>query len=519
MITVHENEILNAIPNGEEVTAVFFMGKDKAPGLDGLPPSFYSHHWNIVQADLIEMVTHFFTHLELHQFINNTSIVLVPKKDSPAFVNDYRPIALCNVAYKVMSKIIETRLRVLLHKFISPNQATFVKGRHIIENTMIAREIVHSMNRKKGKGGFMLIELDLEKAYEKMEWEFINSVLLKLGFSSPFTMWIRACILVDEIKLLLNCSIVGKFNSEQGLRQGDPLSPSLFILAAKTLSRLLIDKENNGLIKGFKLARNRATLNHLMFVDDIVLFGQASLREARSFLDCLASWDEKNEQEGHLLGFTFVYISQKNGGYSTDCGSCPKAYSRMEGQTFVKDNLQPTPHLDASGGISMISNFISQNHLNEELVKHCFVNEDAKRILNITLPNRPSKDFWLWLPEPNESKWLSPPAGWMLCNTGVAIGDSQSIGATVYSNEDGVVTKIFTFRIDHYDPFIGEFATLCGGAEATGNLGYRNVIFQCDSTNAVFAVQRKLSKIHTLHHNIQDLVNNFLSSVGKLNLW
>uniref|UniRef100_A0A803PDZ2 Reverse transcriptase domain-containing protein n=1 Tax=Cannabis sativa TaxID=3483 RepID=A0A803PDZ2_CANSA len=106
---------------------------------------------------------------------------------------------------------------------------------------------------------------------------------------------------VQEIKVLLNGSIVGKVKPERGLRQGDPISPSLFILAVETLSRLLIDKERKGLIKGFKIGRHGPVVHHLMFANDIMLFGQASLKEAKAFQDCIATYCECSGWKAKLL--------------------------------------------------------------------------------------------------------------------------------------------------------------------------------------------------------------------------
>uniref|UniRef100_A0A803QR09 Reverse transcriptase domain-containing protein n=1 Tax=Cannabis sativa TaxID=3483 RepID=A0A803QR09_CANSA len=311
----NDNLFLNAIPDIAEVKAVIDeMGKDKAPRPDGFPPSFYVHHWDTVNADLVEMVIHFFSKLELPNYINDTSFVLVPKKDNPALTKDYRPIALCNVAYKVISKIIATRLRSIISKIISPNQAAFVKGRCIAENTMIAREIVHSLSIKKGKRRYMLIKLDMDKAYEKMSWEFMLAVLNQLGFSHTFTKWIRACIFVQQIKLLLNGAVAGKFVPERGLRQGDPLSLTLFILVAETLSRILLENEKKGLIKGFKVGRNRVTVNHLMFADDIILFGQATMKEAKAFQESLDTYCQWSALPRERAGVEGVSVTVKERG-------------------------------------------------------------------------------------------------------------------------------------------------------------------------------------------------------------
>ncbi|XP_060973918.1 uncharacterized protein LOC133039118 [Cannabis sativa] len=154
----------------------------------------------------------------------------IEEEDNPAYTKDYRPITLCNVAYKVISKIIASRLREVIQKIISPNQAAFVKGRCITEKTMIAREIVHPFNNKKGKRGFMMIKLDLEKAYDKMDWDFIMVVLAQLGFSHPFTDWRRGkiqsiCNFLVMSKMPLNATYLGLplFRSPKRTKDFKPL--------------------------------------------------------------------------------------------------------------------------------------------------------------------------------------------------------------------------------------------------------------------------------------------------------
>ncbi|KAM6567827.1 hypothetical protein CsatA_026955 [Cannabis sativa] len=266
------------------------MGNDKAPGPDGMSVAFYTQHWEVIKQDFVQMVTHFFRYAELPQFINNTNVVLIPKKDCPTNVNDYRPIALCNVTYKCISKILALRLKPILPSIISPAQSAFVQGRFIAENTAVAREIVHSMRRKKGKKGFMMIKLDMEKAYDKMDWGFIIATLKGLGIHEKFVNWVEKCITIRQMGLLINGAVQGTIKPTCGIRQGDPLSPALFIIAADVFSRLITTKMNEGCIHGFKMARNGPPITHLMFADDVILFGKASVREAKGFLNCLEEY-------------------------------------------------------------------------------------------------------------------------------------------------------------------------------------------------------------------------------------
>uniref|UniRef100_A0A803NT74 Reverse transcriptase domain-containing protein n=1 Tax=Cannabis sativa TaxID=3483 RepID=A0A803NT74_CANSA len=291
---VHLEEDLYLLPNEEEVlSALMAMGSDKAPGPDGLPAAFFKSHWDTIKSDMMAMIHHFFTTAKLPEFINDTNLVLIPKKANPVTANDFRPIALCNVVYKCISKIVALRLRPILPKIISPVQTAFIKGRSISENIAMAHEIVHSMAKKKGSRGFMMIKLDMEKAYDKMDWDFVEEALAFHGVKSPLREWIKSCIQIKRLNLMVNGVNQGRFAPSCGLRQGDPLSPALFILAADLLSRVIIEFNLLGKIRGFKTSRSATPITHLMFADDVMLFGQASLKEADAFLQCLqiyCSW-------------------------------------------------------------------------------------------------------------------------------------------------------------------------------------------------------------------------------------
>jgi hypothetical protein len=168
-----------------------------------------------------------------------------------------------------------------------PLQSAFVPGRSIQDNSIIAHELLHSFKLKRGKGGFMFLKMDMEKAFDKMEWNLILVILQSLGFHANWIQWIEACISTTSFFILLNGSPYGHIAPERGLRQGDPLSPFLFILGSEVFSRLLLKEERSGNIKGMRIARNSPAINHLLFADDLLIFGKATLLEASSIKSCL----------------------------------------------------------------------------------------------------------------------------------------------------------------------------------------------------------------------------------------
>lgn len=167
-------------------------------------------------------------------------------------VNQFRPISLCNVVYKIISKILAARLKPLLHKLIYPLQAAFVPNRTIQENDILVHEIFHTMKEKQGRGGLMAIKIDMEKAYDKMSCPrpngrayfitlyFILRVMECFGFSPQWIQWISQCMSTVSYSIMLNGSPYGFFVPSRGLRQGDPLSPFLFIIGMEVLTRIIM---------------------------------------------------------------------------------------------------------------------------------------------------------------------------------------------------------------------------------------------------------------------------------------
>ncbi|XP_019151080.1 PREDICTED: uncharacterized protein LOC109147876 [Ipomoea nil] len=180
LVTPEENQRLIGAPSEEEIkSCVFSLGANSAPGPDGFGGGFYQSCWDIIKEDLIVMVISFFEGKSLTKAITSTSIVLIPKTPNPSSFSDFRPISLSNFCSKVITKVMVVRLADILTRIISPNQAGFMKGRSIIDNVLLAQEICHGM---KTYSEDIILKLDMTKAYDRLDWGCISSVLKGVGF-------------------------------------------------------------------------------------------------------------------------------------------------------------------------------------------------------------------------------------------------------------------------------------------------------------------------------------------------
>ncbi|KAK4384943.1 putative mitochondrial protein [Sesamum angolense] len=171
-------DLLRPYTETEVTKALFGMSPLKSPGPDGMPPIFYQKFWHVVKSDVISCVLNFLNSRILPRGFNETHIVLIPKCKQPQSLSQYRPISLCNVAYKIASKSIANRLKPWLDRIISPAQSAFVPGRLITDNVLLAFETNHFLNtHSRGRKHFMNLKLDISKAYDRVEWSFLKRVL------------------------------------------------------------------------------------------------------------------------------------------------------------------------------------------------------------------------------------------------------------------------------------------------------------------------------------------------------
>uniref|UniRef100_A0A803PVR0 Reverse transcriptase domain-containing protein n=1 Tax=Cannabis sativa TaxID=3483 RepID=A0A803PVR0_CANSA len=297
-VTATQNEELLAPILEEEVrNALFQMHPDKAPGPDGMTPGFYQRCWNTVGADIIKLVRDFFSNGELPQGLNDTHMVLIPKVKNPTTMSDLRPISLCNVLYKILSKVLANRLKVILPQLISDNQSAFVPGRLITDNIMISYEVMHYLKRKRrGKEGYMAVSLDFSKAYDRVEWGFLKDMMQKMGFNDQWVRLVIKCVSSVRYTVLNSGREMGPISPKRGIRQGDPLSSYLFLICAEGFSSLIRHFEHTGRIKGCRVANGAPVISHMLFADDSYLYCRANSREASNVISLLQVFEQASGQ-------------------------------------------------------------------------------------------------------------------------------------------------------------------------------------------------------------------------------
>ena len=202
------------------------------------------------------------------------------KLKTPHKITEYWPISLCNVIYKLASKTVANRLKTVLSSIVSENQSAFTKGRFITDNILVAYETMHHISQKRiGKIGEMALKLDTSKAYDRVEWACLKGIMEKLGIHRRMVEVVMRCVCTVTYSIRINGQPKGRIIPSRGLRQGDPLSPYLFLLCAEGLSGLLRQQVESGSIKGVAVCHGAPRISHLFFADDSLIFCQATLEE------------------------------------------------------------------------------------------------------------------------------------------------------------------------------------------------------------------------------------------------
>ena len=218
---------------------------------------------------------------------------MIPKTKNFEYVTEFRPISLCNVLYKIFSKVLANKLKRVLPNIILEHQSAFIKGRLIIDNILVAFETLHYMkNHNSGNLRFIALKLDISKAYDHVEWSFLKAVMSQMGFNDRWIGFIMECVTTVTYSVLINGEPSGEIRPGRGIRQGDPLSPYLFLLCSEGLHRLIQKATERSDIHGVSICRNGPKLTHLFFADDSLLFCKATTRECEKVMEILLSYEK-----------------------------------------------------------------------------------------------------------------------------------------------------------------------------------------------------------------------------------
>ncbi|XP_015941361.1 uncharacterized protein LOC107466866 [Arachis duranensis] len=309
-VTREMNEELMAKIKDEEIReAVFSMGGLKAPGPDGLNGLFFQQHWEILSKEVCGVVKQIFEDGCIPGDLGETTVVLVPKVSQPESLNQLRPISCCNFAYKIVTKVLVGRLRKVLDQIISPVQSAFVKGRQ--DNIIIVQEAFHMLNKKGNAGSQDLaIKLDMNKAYDRLEWNFLQRVMEELGFSNEWVRLVMSCVKSVTYRFKINGKLSSRITPQRGLRQGDSLSPYLFILAAESFTILMEKARRDRLISGIRLAQSAPVITHLLFAYDCIIFAGAEEEEIFQLIQILNKYTEASGQRINTEKSGLIFGSQ-----------------------------------------------------------------------------------------------------------------------------------------------------------------------------------------------------------------
>jgi len=306
-LPAREGAILTRPFSVEEVKAAVWESENyKCPSPDGISFGFIKDFWDMLKEDVMRFLTEFHRNGRLAKGINNTFIALIPKVDSPQRLNDFRPISLVGSMYKILAKVLACRLRSVIGSVVSDTQSAFIKGHQIMDGILVANEIVDDAYRCKKE--LILFKVDFEKAYDLIDWGYLQAMMVKMGFPTLWRKWIKECISTATTSVLVNGSPTDEFSLGRGLRQGDPLSPFLFLLAAEGFNALMESLLVNNLYTGYKVgSRDVTVVSHLQYVDDTLILGEKSWANIRGM---------------HVILLLFESLSGLKVNFSKSCLVC-----------------------------------------------------------------------------------------------------------------------------------------------------------------------------------------------------
>jgi hypothetical protein len=202
-------------------------------------------------------------------------VALIPKVPLPFNLGDFRPISFLSCLYKIIAKVLTNRLAKVMSPLIAHTQSAFIKGRNLVDGVLVVNEVVDLA--KKFEKDCLIFKVDFEKAYDSVEWSFLEYMLRRFGFDEVWIGWMKACVFGGSLSVLVNGSPTGEINIHRGLKQGDPFAPFLFLLVAEGFGGAMKRAVDLNLFKGFKIGNHGPCISHLQYADDTLCIREASI--------------------------------------------------------------------------------------------------------------------------------------------------------------------------------------------------------------------------------------------------
>lgn len=289
-IPVHELPDLDLPFTEEEVwSTIKQMPSDKAPGPDGYTGRFYKTCWPIIKEDIMAAISAVWSRKMVNfGILNSAYITLLPKKEDADQPKDFRPISLVHSFAKLITKLLSNRLAPKLQDMVSPIQSAFIKGRFIQDNFMLVQQTARFLHQQKEPR--ILLKLDISKAFDSVSWPFLLENLRHLGFGQIWRDIISGLLYTSTTQVLMNGVPGDLISHRRGLRQGDPLSPMMFILVMDVLGHMFSKAADEGLL----LPLSRRAFKHRvsMYADDVVLFLRPTADDIEVTMDILSLFGE-----------------------------------------------------------------------------------------------------------------------------------------------------------------------------------------------------------------------------------
>ncbi|KAL4592668.1 hypothetical protein LXL04_005671 [Taraxacum kok-saghyz] len=318
-LSVEDKNALERPLDSEEIKeAIWNCGSDKAPGPDGFTFKFIKHFWTLMQGDFMKFVKHFEESGSFVRGSNSSFISLLPKVKDPLSLQDFRPISLIGCVYKIIAKALANKLKLVVGSVI----------------------------------------VDFDKSFDSINWDYLDSVMQQMGFGDKWRRWIKGCISSARASVILNGSPTKEFPVTKGVRQGDPLSPFLFVIAMEGLNIIMNSAIQNSIYHGVKLPNDGPSVSHLFYADDAIFMGEwtnANFTNLARMLRCFhaASGLRVNFHKSKVFGIGVSSSEVDRCARTLGCDAASLPFTYL-GVPDLEIGLDDICHIQVGSGESML---------------------------------------------------------------------------------------------------------------------------------------------------------------------